>query len=216
MNSKKIFKQSLIFIMALFIIAMGVSLSVKADLGVSPISCIPYIYCLKSPLSLGITTIIFNIFLILLQVVIMRKNYKWFQMIQIPVVLIFGFFIDFTMHLISWLNPITYWGQLFVCCLGCLVLGVGVFLEVKANLTYLPAEGLAMAITKTFNIDFGKTKMGTDSSMVTLAVISSFLLMGGLYGVREGTVVAAVLVGYIVRFFVKYIGFMDNWLVFEA
>ncbi|WP_321492888.1 DUF6198 family protein [uncultured Desulfobacter sp.] len=192
--------KSIIFIFGLFIMALGVVLSVKADLGVSPISCVPYIYSLNFPLTLGQTTIILNIVLIFIQMLLLRKRYHLFQLIQFPVVFLFGFFIDLVMKYSAWILPGSYVEQALLCLLSCVVLGIGVFFEVKAALTYLPGEGLAMALAQTFNIEFGKTKIGTDSSLVTLGIVSSLFFGGKLEGIREGTVVAALLVGYIVRF----------------
>ena len=213
MKNSNIFLRSVTFITGLFIMALGVTLSVKANLGVSPISCVPYVFSMQFPLTLGQTTIIMNVVLILLQIALLRKNYQLFQLIQFPVVLLFGFFIDFTMHMFLWLEPIHYFGQALLCLLSCIVLALGVFFEVKAKLTYLPGEGLAMAITKTFNVEFGKSKIGTDSSMVLIGIISSYAFLSGIEGIREGTVVAAVLVGYIVRFYNRRIRFFDKWII---
>lgn len=88
--------------------ALGVSLSVKADLGVSPISCVPYVYSLTLPLTLGEITILLNLFFILMQMLILRKNYHLAQLVQLPVVIVFGYCIDFTLHLISTLQPTSY------------------------------------------------------------------------------------------------------------
>ncbi len=209
-------KQSITFIVGLFIMAFGVVLSVKADLGVSPISCIPYIFSLPFPLTLGQTTIIMNVFLILIQILLLRKNYQIIQLIQLPVVFLFGFFIDLLMNLLSWLEPSNYIWKAIICILGCVVLAVGVFFEVKAKLTYLPGEGVAMAITKTFNFEFGKSKVGVDSTFVVIGIISSLILLGALKGIREGTVLAAILVGYIVRFLNGKIFFLDNFLQLEG
>lgn len=197
---QKIFKQTLVFIFGLFIMAVGVVLSVKADLGVSPISCVPYIYSLSFPLTLGRTTIILNILLIFLQMLLLGKKYRMFQLVQFPVVFAFGFFIDLIMKYSNWIIPGNYFEQALLCLLSCVVLGFGVFFEVKAALTYLPGEGLAMALTQTFGVEFGKTKIGTDSFLVVIGIVSSVFFLGTLEGIREGTVVAAVLVGYIVRF----------------
>ncbi len=200
-----------IFIFGLFIMALGVTLSVKANLGVSPISCVPYVYSLKYPLTLGQTTIILNVLLIFLQIALLRRKYQLFQLIQLPVVFIFGFFIDFTMQMFSWLEPEGYLARAFICLLGCAVLALGVFFEVKAKFTYLPGEGLAMAVSKTFDIEFGKTKIGTDSSLVVVGVVSSLSFFAKLEGIREGTVAAAVLVGYIVRFYNNNFKFLDKF-----
>ena len=42
-------------------------------------------------------------------------------------------------------------------------------------------------------------KLGFDSTLVALACILSFCFIGGLHGVREGTVIAALIVGPIVH-----------------
>jgi uncharacterized membrane protein YczE len=209
---QNIFNQSIVFIFGLFIMAVGVVLSVKADLGVSPISCVPYVYSLTFPLTLGQTTIILNVLLIFLQMLLLRKRYRLFQLVQFPVVFLFGYFIDLIMKYSDWMVPSTYAEQAALCLLSCVVLGIGVFFEIKAALTYLPGEGLAMALTQTFGVDFGKTKIGTDSSLVVLGIASSLFFLDTLAGIREGTVVAAVLVGYIVRFLHTRFFLFERWL----
>ena len=199
-----------IFILGLFIMAMGVALSVKADLGVSPISAIPYVLSLSSGLSLGQFTIIFNALLILFQVILLRKKFSPFQLVQLPVVFLFGFFIDFTLFLISDFYLTSYVWKVLLCLGSCVVLGFGVFLEVKAGISWLPGEGLAMAVSNTFGIDFAHTKTGTDCTMVVTGIIISFLLHREIMGIREGTVIAAVLVGAMARIFLKKLSFLES------
>jgi len=209
---QNILTQSIVFIFGLFIMAVGVVLSVKADLGVSPISCVPYVFSIAFPLTLGQTTIILNVVLIFLQMLLLRKRYRMFQLVQFPVVFLFGYFIDLIMKYSDWMVPATYNEQAALCLLSCVVLGIGVFFEIKAALTYLPGEGLAMALTQTFGVDFGKTKIGTDSSLVVIGIASSLFFLDTLAGIREGTVVAAVLVGYIVRFLHTRFFLFERWL----
>ncbi len=173
MFANTLFIRSVTFILGLFIMAFGVALSVEANLGVSPVSCIPYIFSVKYPLTMGTTTIIFNVLLILMQMMVLRKNYKCIQLIQIPVVFVFGFFTDLTLYLVSGLDVTAYAGQVLLCLSSFAVLAFGVFLEVKARITYLPGEGLALAIADTFKVEFGKCKMGVDSTMVILGTVSS-------------------------------------------
>lgn len=202
----------LAFVSGLFLMAFGVALSVKANLGVSPISCIPYIYSLRYPLTMGEITIIFNVFLILLQILLLRRKYRLFQLIQLPVVFVFGFFTDFTLYLVSDLTLSGYGWQGLLCLLSCAVIAFGVFLEVKAGITYLPGEGLAMAIAETWKKEFGKAKIWVDSSMVIVGALSSFALIYHLQGVREGTIAAALLVGYLARLYSRKLPFFDVWL----
>ncbi len=212
MKTNNILKRSVVFLSGLFIMAFGVALSVKANLGVSPISCIPYICSVKYPLTMGETTILFNVLLILLQIILLRKKYKLVQLVQLPVIFIFGFFTDFTLYLVSGINISGYVWQVVLCLLSCATLALGVFLEVKAKLTYLAGEGLALAITDTFRIEFGKAKISIDSSMVIVGVVSSMVLLGQLQGVREGTIASALLVGYLAKLYSRKLSFVDKLL----
>lgn len=101
-------KRYLIFLVGLFVNSLGVSLITKANLGTSPISSIPYVLSLNFPFTLGNFTIFFSIFLIALQLIILRRNFKLEHILQIPVSIIFGYFIDLTMILFSWVNPEAY------------------------------------------------------------------------------------------------------------
>ncbi len=192
-----------IFVIGLFVVAFGVALSVKANLGVSPISCVPYIFSQHFPVSMGMTTIVLNVLLILLQILVRRRNYDLIQLVQLPVVLVFGLFTDLTLYLVSGLEVSGYWMQLLLCLLSLVVIAFGVFLEVKAHVTYLPGEGMAMALAETFPVAFGPSKIGVDCSLVVVGVVSSLVLFGGLLGIREGTVLAALAVGALVRVYRK-------------
>ena len=131
-------KRYLLFLIGLCINALGVSLVTKASLGTSPISSIPYVLSLKFPPTLGNFTIIFSILLILLQILILRKNFKIENILQIPVSIAFGYFIDLTMYLFFWVNPGNYAMKLAALLAGCIVLGFGVYLEPQRSYLILP------------------------------------------------------------------------------
>ena len=122
-------KRYIIFIIGLYINSFGVSLITKATLGTSPISSIPYVLSLNFPFSLGQFTIFFSIFLIVLQLIILGKNFKMEHALQIPVSIAFGYFIDFSMFLLSDLAPEAYAWKMIYLLLGCLILGFGVYTD---------------------------------------------------------------------------------------
>lgn len=208
-------KRYLLFLAGLFVNALGVSLVTKASLGTSPISSIPYVLSLNYPLTLGNFTIIFSIFLILLQLLILRKNFKIENVLQIPVSIAFGYFIDLTMYMFFWVDPQNYVVKLISLLAGCVVLGFGVYMEVLADVVMLPGESFVRAIVQTWNTNFGTTKIIFDSSMTIMAGVLSILFFGKLNGVREGTIMAALLVGFIARLFGKYLEFVKPYIFSE-
>lgn len=209
-------KRYLIFLVGLFVNSLGVSLITKANLGTSPISSIPYVLSLNFPFTLGNFTIFFSIFLIVLQLIILRKNFKLEHILQIPVSIIFGYFIDLTMILFSWVNPEAYIMKIVYLLIGCLILGVGVYMEVLADVVMLPGESFVRAIVLTWKTNFGTTKICFDVSMSVIVAVLSFVFAGRLAGVREGTVIAALLVGFIARLIGKKLVFLKDMIFPES
>ena len=209
-------KRYLIFLVGLFVNSLGVSLITKANLGTSPISSIPYVLSLNFPFTLGNFTIFFSIFLIVLQLIILRKNFKVEHILQIPVSIIFGYFIDITMILFFWVNPEAYIMKIVYLLIGCLILGVGVYMEVLADVVMLPGESFVRAIVLTWKTNFGTTKICFDVSMSVIAAVLSFIFAGSLAGVREGTVIAALLVGFIARLIGKKLAFLKDMIFPES
>lgn len=195
------FKRYLIFLTGLFINSLGVSIITKADLGTSPISSIPYVLSLNHPLSLGEFTILFSILLVLLQMLILRRNFKREQLLQVPVSVLFGYFIDLSMLLLDFLMPEQYLMKILHLLAGCVILGFGVFLEVLAGVAMLPGEAFVCAVTSVWKTEFGITKICFDVSMTVMAALLSMVYTQRLAGVREGTIIAALLVGFIARLF---------------
>lgn len=201
-------KRYIIFIIGLYINSFGVSLITKAALGTSPISSIPYVLSLNFPFTLGQFTIFFSILLIVLQLFILGKNFKLEHALQIPVSIAFGYFIDFSMFLLSDLMPEVYVWKMIYLLLGCLILGIGVYAEVLADVVMLPGESFVRAIVFRWHTDFGITKICFDVSMAVIAAALSFIFAGALNGVREGTVIAAILVGFIARLIGRKLEFL--------
>ena len=131
-------KRYLVFFIGLYINSLGVAMITKAALGTSPISSIPYVLSLQFPFSLGEFTIFFSLFLILLQLFILRRNFHLEHLLQIPISILFGYFIDISMILLNFVNPELYLMKIVYLLIGCLVLGFGVYTEVLANVAMLP------------------------------------------------------------------------------
>lgn len=209
-NVKK-FNRYIIYLISLFIIALGASLSIKANLGTSPLICIPYVSSLITNLSVGTTSFIFSIILIAIQIILLREGFEKRQFLQIVIGTIFSVFIDFSLMLINFINPADYVSQVVVLLMSCVVMAFGVLLEVKTEVVFIPGDGFIVAISKTLKKEFGKVKPYCDVSFVVTAVVLSIIFLGYLAGVREGTVLSAFIIGPIVRIFKKYFGdYVDN------
>ncbi|WP_288619839.1 YitT family protein [uncultured Eubacterium sp.] len=217
MKKKEKIKRYLYFLIGLFINSFGVAFITKANLGTSPISSIPYVLSLKYSLTLGNYTILFSLVLIGLQILLLRKRFSVVQLLQIPVSILFGYFIDFSMDvLLAWINPQTYPEKMIFLLIGCAILGFGVSMEFTANVIMLPGEGTVNSLHMVLNRETGVLKICVDVSMSVIALIASLVFSGQINGVREGTIIAAVLVGYMAKQYGHFMnGPIERWFKAE-
>ena len=204
MEIKKI-SRYLIYLLSLFIISLGASLSIKANLGTSPLICLPYVSSLITKFSVGEVMFVFTVLFIVIQVILLRKDFEKRQYLQLVIGTIFSGFIDFSLMLVNSINPVGYVSQMSLLLISCVVVAFGVLLEIKTEIVYLPADGVIVAISKVLNIEFPKVKPFVDTSMVVIAAILSIIFLGYLAGVREGTIISAIIIGPIVKILKKYL-----------
>ncbi|WP_367925558.1 YitT family protein [uncultured Ruthenibacterium sp.] len=194
-------KRCAMLCVGLIVMAFGVAFSIKAGLGTSPISSLPYVLSRFTPFTVGTATIAMHVTFILLQIVLLRKQYELFQLLQLPVALIFGMLTDFGVWAIQGISASSYAGRWGLCAVGILLVGLGVSLEVNAQVVTLAGEGMVLAVCKVFKTKFPITKIGFDVTLVIVASVLSFLFLGHLEGVREGTAAAALFVGMVAKQF---------------
>lgn len=203
MEWKKI-NRYVIYLISLFIISLGASLSIKANLGTSPLICLPYVCSLITNLSVGIVVFLFTVIFIVIQIALLGKGFEKRQYLQFIIGTIFSFFVDFSLMLVNFINPVSYVNQFLLLLFSCLVVAIGVLLEIQTEVVYLPADGVIVAISHVLKKEFPKVKPFVDTSMVIIAAILSIVFLGYLAGVREGTVISALIIGPIVKILKKY------------
>lgn len=195
-----------LYLFSLFVISLGAALSIKANLGTSPLICIPYVLSLITNLSVGTTSFFFSVLLVIIQIILLKDLFPRIQYFQVVMGLAFSVFMDFSLFLVDFLNPTDYLSQITVLLLSCVVIAFGVLLEVKTELVFLPADGFIVAFAKAYKKEFGKIKPFIDVSFVLITIILSIVFLGHLAGVREGTVISAIIIGPIVRLLKKHLG----------
>lgn len=190
-------------LIGLFITAIGVAITKKAALGVSPISSVANVLSMKYlSLSMGNCLIIWNCILILGQFLLLREKFQVFELLQIPVSFLFGWFTDWGLWMVSSLNIQGYFMQMMMVIFGTIVLGLGISMTVIANVIMNSGEAFVKAVSEVIKKEFGHVKIGFDISCVVLAVTASLLLFDyQIVGTREGTIIAALFTGIVVKFF---------------
>lgn len=205
------FRRAILYFVGLSIMAFGVVVSVRSDLGVTPISSIPYTMTVVSGMDLGIATIIFSVLMVALQIVVLRKDYKIISLLQLPVGIIFGLFLTEMGNVIEFIPyPEDFLAKVVLMLISTVFVAFGVFLYVSAELIPLAPEGFIIAVSKVTKKKFGTVKVISDVTMVVISLVTCLIMVQALGSVGIGTVVAAILVGNEVKVFVRYLGQYKN------
>ena len=204
---KKILARYPIFTVGLYLLSLGIVLIIRSALGTTPISSLNYVLSLNTALSLGTCTFILNIFLIAGQFWLIRgmsSKKKILEIIlQLPFSFVFCAFIDCNMYLCHNITPNSYFASIVLLLIGCLIQSTAVVLEVKSNVVMMSAEGFVKYASDRYDKEFGNIKRKFDIVLVILAVVISLIMSKHIQGVREGTVIAALITGTAVTFISK-------------
>lgn len=207
-------KRLIMYFLVLFTMTIGVALSVKSNLGVSPVSSIPYTMTCIWGIEMGKATIIFHCFLVLLQMILLRRNFKPINLLQILVGIVFGYFTTFCNWGVSFLpTPENLVIRLLMMLISTVIIAFGIFMYLPPNIMPLAGEGAMKAVSDVTGIAFPKVKVGFDITMVVISLISCLIFIKGLGSVGIGTIVAAFLVGSILNVIENVLGsYRDKWL----
>ena len=192
-----------IFLAGLFIASLGVAFSSKASLGTSPVASVPYAVSLVNPsLSFGWWLNILSVLQILIQIILLRKQCKPLEiLVQFAVAFVYGYLTDFSCRLLSGLNPASYPARFGLMLAGCFVLGLGIWLQYKGGVAMLPGEAMNRAVSRVTGRRYENVKIFFDVLYILLAGIISLAFPGKPAGVREGSIIAALLIGNIIKLY---------------
>lgn len=202
MSKKELVKRYILFIIGLFFSGLGVAVTKYGELGVTPISSIPNILSIRfTNITIGTFLMICNVLLLIGQIIILRKNFKIVNLLQIPLSFLFGWFTDLGLMLTRIIIPQDpYPWRLFCVFLGTFLLAFGISLQVVADTILNSGEAFVKAISDTIHKEFGYVKVAFDVYNVTAAIVLSLIFFGSIKGAREGTIIAAVSIGFVVKF----------------
>jgi len=200
---KQVIKSYALFLIGLFIASMGVALSAKAGLGTSPVASVPYsVSLVNHTLTFGWWLNMWSVLQIAVQIALLRKKCKPVEIIiQTVLAFVYGYLTDFSCKLISGLQANTYIMQFALMILSCFVLGFGIWIQFKGGVAMLPGETMNRAISEVTGKKYENIKIYFDVLYIIVAAAICFIFIGKLEGVREGSIIAAVLIGNIIKLY---------------
>ncbi len=217
MKQKHLKVRLIMYFIGLFVMTAGIALSVKSNLGVSPVSSIPYTITCVWGLEMGKATILFHIVLVLIQILLLRKNFRPAQLLQVPIGIVFGYFTTFCNYMVSFLPTPDNLAIRILMMLGSAVfIAFGIFLYLPTDLVPLAGEGCMQAVSTVTHVEFSKVKICFDCMMVLTSAITCLTVLHSLGSVGVGTIIAAVLVGTIVGIITRAFGRQRDQILGKA
>ena len=215
MNFKELLIRYIVMIPGVFILCFGIAFITKAGLGTSPISSIPYTLSLILPrFTLGNYMIAINLILLGLEWILLhgkpgsimgRASGKAITLaelvVQFLISIAMGYGTDLSMYLLRWLEPSAYWQNILFLLAGICIMAFGIYIQLAANVAMAPGDAFARALTAVLGKPYNRVRVASDSIMVSIAAILCLIFLHALIGVREGTVICALLTGNIVKIY---------------
>jgi uncharacterized membrane protein YczE len=206
-NKRNLCKRFIIYLIGLFIMTAGVAVSVKSDLGVSPVSSIPYTMTCVWGIEMGKATIIFHIVLVLMQILLLRRRFKIKNLLQVLVGVVFGYFTTFSNMCVGFLPmPESMAIRFGMLLISAVLVAIGIFFYMPADIMPLAGEGAMLGVSDVSGLPFARVKVMFDCTMVIISLSTCLILLRKLGSVGIGTVIAAVLVGTILGIITKLFG----------
>lgn len=189
------------YVVGLFIMNIGITFSIKSNLGSTPVVSVPYAISLITGIDIGICNTLFQCFLVLIEFMLLRSAFHPKHFLQVFVGILFGAFTSISMIILSIIPQASVlWVQILFLILGILFLAFGLFLYVPTNVVPVAVDGLTQAVSITTNQSFTKIKVIMDISWIVLSWILSFVFLGHFDGSAGiGTIIAAMSIGTTVK-----------------
>lgn len=197
------FKRVFYWLLGIILLGFGIALVANTGLGSTAITSIALVLSNVLDMSFGSMTLIQNLIFVFIQILILKSNFPKRQYLQIVVSLLLGVAIDLWGQILPDFSQQNYLVTWLIYFVGCLSIAIATVFQLKADIVYNPAEGVVQAISLSIKQPFSKIKTIVDTLIVLSAVVTSLVAFGSLVGVREGTIISALIIGQMVGWIQK-------------
>lgn len=206
-NTKEIIKNLIIYTIGMFIMNLGITLTIRAAIGLSPISSVTRtMTVIYPPISHGTYSFLLNVVMFVGEFVVLPKDFKPSNFLQLIPAFISGLFLDLNLYLFDFQSPDSYALKLLLLIFGCAVLGFGLFLMIETEIILMPNDAFVSVVVKRSGAQWGNVKTGMDIVMVIASAALGLVFLGEIINIREGTIINAVIVGQFIKLFTSLFG----------
>lgn len=196
-------KKYFLLVVLIICTGIGVAISLKASIGVGAWDAMTKSIALLMDIKIGTMGMILNCSCVLGQLLLLRKDFKLIQLLQIPVSILLGIVVNFTLYeALSGFNLENYFILFILFIVAIVIIALAVSAVMVLNVVTLAVEGFCMALSKKINKDFALLRQGVDVCSILVSLIITFVFSQELT-IREGTIVGMLIFGPLIGIFMK-------------
>lgn len=180
-----------VLIFGLFVYGLGVAMTVHASLGIAPWDVFAQGISIQTGLSFGVSTVVVSALVLLAWIPLKVRP----GIGTIANAVLIGLFADFWLLLLP--DTSVYWQRLIIFLIGVVIVAIATGLYISSSLGSGPRDGLMQGTANALDKPFWMVRTAYEGSVLTLGA-----LMGGQ--VREGTLIFALSIGYLVQLSMKF------------
>lgn len=190
-----------VLIIVLLLAAMGISLQMKAIIGVAPFDALNQTISFVTGIRVGDVVTFVQVGFVIAQILLLRKDTNWRIFLQVFVGLLLGQFVNlFYYFIFDGLVLENYAIRMVVFILGCLWVPIFIGSVMVLDLVTMPVEKFAMVLSNKTDFTFGQVRQAVDIVCVIIALTLTFVFSEPLT-IREGTIISALTFGPLLSFY---------------
>lgn len=191
------------YIAGIYILTLGISLAIRAGIGISPQSSLTRTMTLIFPgVSQGTFNLILELVMLALTFLVMRKAFKVRYLLSLIPTLILAVLLDFNLSLTEWIvleEP--YIAKLGLLLFADAIMALGLFLMIRANLVLMPMDMFVNTLHNKTGRKWGNLKTMFDCSLLLVSAAIGLLFLGAPQFIREGTIINAIMIGQYIKLY---------------
>lgn len=191
--------------LGIIFISLGMTFILKAGLGQSTMAGACGVISEITNVRVGNYFSMMNYIFIIVQFIILRKEFKVLQLLQIGVASLQGFginFFQYDFYLIAHLEPNHYYVCWIFIVIGVLFMSFGVSIVIIADIILMPLEGCCKAIADKTKVKFGTIRQAADFIFIIITVFCLLVWQIPNHYIREGSIFYAFVFGKSINYMI--------------
>ncbi len=186
----------------IYILTLGVSLAIRAGIGISPQSSLTRTMTLVyPPLSQGTYNFMLELFMLLMTYLALPKDFTLKNFASLIPAFVLAAFLDLNLLLTKSIVMTDYGLKFSLLAFADALLALGLFLMIRANLVLMPIDMFVNTVFKRTGWKWGNIKTTFDCTLLLVSASIGVLFLGEPKFIREGTILNAILVGQYIRLY---------------